>query len=93
MNVFLLIFFILLAIAGLIFKVDAGVFAGLGLATWQVIRLRINKTLNLVTILITTIMGSVYFYITDNTLFLILFIFIELYNLLGHISITRREES
>lgn len=84
MNWFLFILFLIISITGLIYKVDTGVFVGLGLLPWQVIRFRVSKNLNLVTIILTTIAGTVFFLYMDNWVLLVLFLIIELYNYWGH---------
>ena len=85
MNIFLLILFLILGISGLFYNVDTGVFVGFGLMPWQVIRLRISKKINIIAILISTIIGFIYFaFINRNWVFLALFLFIMLYNYWGH---------
>lgn len=84
MNLFLLIFFIIIGIAGLYFKVETGVFVGLGLIPWQVIRMKKSKKMNLLAIIITGIAGSIFFALIREWVLLGLFIFIEFYNYWGH---------
>ena len=85
MNVFLLIFFTAIGISGIMYKVDAGVFVGLSLIPWQIIRLKYSKKLNIIAIIVTAVMGSTYFmYVKNSWKLLLLFLFIELYNYWGH---------
>ena len=80
MDIFLMIFFTILGIVGLIYKVDAGVFVGLSLVPWELIKIGINQTLNLIVIIICGILGSIFFIMIDAWILLVLFIFIQLYN-------------
>ncbi len=85
MNVFLLILFTAIGLSGIIYEVDAGVFVGLSLIPWQIIRLRYSKKLNIIVIVITAVIGSTYFmYVKNSWKLLLLFLFIELYNYWGH---------
>lgn len=92
MNLIMLIFFILVGIAGLYYKVEAGVFISLGLIPWQILRMKINGRLNLIAIGVTGVVGSLFFiFIRDWTL-LFLFIFIEVYNYWGYLRTQKTEE-
>ncbi len=85
MNIFLLIFFLIIGIAGFVYQVNAGVFIGFSLIPWQVIRLKYSKKLNLIAILITAVTGSIYFiYLKGSWKLFVLFLFVELYNYWGH---------
>ncbi len=84
MNTVLLILFITVGISGMFYGVDTGVFVGLGLVPWQVMRLRISRKLNLAAIFVTGIAGLIYFGLSGNWKILILFIVIELYNYWGY---------
>jgi len=85
MNYFLLILFAGIGISGIFYKVDAGVFVGLSLLPWQIIRLRYSKKLNITAIIITAIVGSTYFmYVRKSWKLLLLFLFVELYNYWGN---------
>ena len=85
MHFFLLIFFGLLGIMGLHYKVDVGVFTGLGLLPWQVIRLKRGKNLNLLVLALCGILGSGYFIMVKGWKWLVVFILIILYNYWGHL--------
>ncbi|MFW5787046.1 MAG: hypothetical protein ACOCV3_02150 [Halanaerobiales bacterium] len=84
MDLFLLILFFTVGIAGLVFNSDVGVFIGMGLVPWQILKLRIGKRYNLIAIILTSIAGGIYFIIKGYWLLLLLFIFIEFYNLWGY---------
>jgi hypothetical protein len=86
-NFVLLIVFIIVGIAGLVFKVDSGVFIGLGLIPWQVLKIKIRKKIVLTSIIITTLLGCGYFIYNQKWLFTALFIFIQLYNYWGLLNI------
>lgn len=93
MNIFLLVFFMVIAILGLIYRVDTGVFVGLSLIPWQVIRLKLGEKINLAVIMITTVGGSIFFIYLQKWLLLLLFLGIESYNYWGHLrSLTEIEE-
>ncbi|MCC3145901.1 hypothetical protein LJ207_11300 [Halanaerobium sp. Z-7514] len=83
MNLFLLIIFIIIGIAGLTYNVDAGVFIGLGLIPWQVLKIKFKKKFVLTAIITTTLIGGGYFIYFQEWLILALFIFIQLYNYWG----------
>ena len=86
MNYFMLIFFSVVGSAGLVYNNEIGVFVGFGLIPWQIIGLRKSKTLNLIAIIITTIIGSGFFIYMGKWILMILFLFIEAYNYWGHIN-------
>ena len=92
LNIILLVFFTIVGLAGLIYKVDSGVFVGLSLIPWQLIRIKVNKLLNIGSIVITTIAGCIFFIYLKSWLLLILFLFIEIYNYWGYIRAKKREE-
>lgn len=75
MNLILVIFFIILGIAGLIFGVDAGVFIGFSLFPYQFSKMKINKSINNILIGIGSLIGSVYFLWSKNWLLFGLFLF------------------
>lgn len=83
MNTFFLILFLVIGVSGLIYHVDTGVFVGLGLVPWQVIRMKKSKKLNLIAIIITTIAGSIFFALYKKWDLFFLFLFIEGYNYWG----------
>jgi len=75
LNIILVVFFIILGIAGLFFGVDAGVFIGFSLFPYQFSKMRINKSINNILIGIGALIGSIYFIWTNNWLLLGLFLF------------------
>lgn len=84
MDAFLLVIFIIVGIAGLIFKVDSGVVVGLSLAPWQIIKLQIGKKISLYSIIFSTFIGSIYFISISRWLLLALYLLIEAYNYWGY---------
>ncbi len=89
MDFLLLIIFVLVGIAGLIFKVETGVFVGLGLFPWQILKLKMNKKLILTSIISAGIIGSIYFIMQGEWLIFALFIFIQSYNYWGFLNLDR----
>ncbi len=87
MDMFMLIFFSIVGTAGLIYNNEIGVFVGLGLVPWQIIKLQKSKKLNIIAISITSIIGVVFFIYIKQWILLFLFLFIEAYNYWGHINI------
>ena len=83
MNIFLLIIFAVVGIAGLVFNVDSGVFIGLGLIPWQVLKIKFRKKIVLTAIILTTLVGGGYFIYFEKWVITALFIFIQLYNYWG----------
>ncbi len=83
MNIFLLIIFTVVGIAGLVFNVDSGVFIGLGLIPWQVLKIKFRKKIVLTAIILTTLVGGGYFIYFEKWVITALFIFIQLYNYWG----------
>jgi len=83
MNIFLLIIFIIIGAAGLIYNVDSGVFIGFGLIPWQILKIKLKKNLVLSAIIITTLIGGGYFIYFRKWVITALFIFIQLYNYWG----------
>jgi len=83
MNIFLLIIFAVVGIAGLVFNVDSGVFIGLGLIPWQVLKIKFRKKIVLTAIILTTVVGGGYFIYFEKWVITALFIFIQLYNYWG----------
>lgn len=75
MNIILVIFFIVVGTAGLIFKVDAGVFIGFSLFPFQLSKMKISKSINNIFIVIGTLIGSIYFIWTTDWLLFGLFLF------------------
>ncbi len=83
MNILLLVIFTLVGIAGLVYKVDSGVFIGFGLIPWQILKIKLKKKWVLSAIIITTLIGGGYFIYLNKWLITALFIFIQLYNYWG----------
>jgi len=84
MDAFLLVIFIIVGIAGLIFQVEAGVFIGLSLAPWQIIKLELGKKISLYVIILSTIIGSIYFISISRWLLFLLYLLVESYNYWGY---------
>jgi hypothetical protein len=84
MDAFLLVIFIIVGFAGLIFQVDAGAFVGLSLAPWQIIKLDIGKKISLYAIILSTLIGGIYFIVISRWLLFLLFLLIEVYNYWGY---------
>ncbi|MCF8001333.1 MAG: hypothetical protein K9K76_05720 [Halanaerobiales bacterium] len=84
MDAFLLVIFIIVGLAGLIFQVDAGAFVGLSLAPWQIIKLDIGKKISLYAIILSTLIGGIYFIAISRWLLFLLFLLIEVYNYWGY---------
>lgn len=83
MNILLLVIFTLVGIAGLVYNVDSGVFIGLGLIPWQILKIKLKKKWVLSAIIITTLIGGGYFIYFNKWIITALFIFIQLYNYWG----------
>ncbi len=86
MDSFLLVIFIIVGLAGLIFQVEAGAFVGLSLAPWQIIKLDLGKKISLYAIIITTLIGSIYFISISRWLLFLLYLVIEAYNYWGYMN-------
>ena len=84
MHIFLFIFFFFLCTAGLIFKVDMGVFVGLCLTPWELIKIGVPQKLMLFLIIIAAGIGSVFFIYRGQWLLTGLFLLIQLYNIWGY---------
>jgi len=80
MDIFLGVLFFLVGSAGLAFKNNVGVFVGLGLLPWHMIKLLKGKTINQVIIIISALIGTVFFALQKEWLVMALFIFIQTYN-------------
>ncbi|ADO77711.1 hypothetical protein [Halanaerobium praevalens] len=87
MNLFLLIIFLIVGISGLIYNVDSGVFIGLGLIPWQILKIKIKRKFVLTAIIISSIIGLSYFIYNAKWLIAALFVFIQLYNYWGYLNI------
>ena len=83
MNILLLFIFAAVGFAGLFYNVDSGVFIGLGLIPWQVLKIKLRKSWVLAAIIITTVIGGGYFLYFKKWIITALFIFIQLYNYWG----------
>ena len=88
-NKILLLFFVFLSLIGLYFNVEMGVFVGLVFIPWQVLRINPGKKVHLFSIIITSLVGLIYFIYnlynkgwltSEGWLALGLFVFIEIYN-------------
>lgn len=88
MNLFLLIVFILVGAAGLFYNVDSGVFIGLGLIPWQILKINFKRKFVLTSIIISSLVGIAYFLYFSKWLIAALFVFIQLYNYWGYLNIT-----
>ena len=84
MDAFLLVIFIIVGIAGLIFKVEAGAFVGLSLAPWQIIKLDLGEKISLYAIIFSTIIGGIYLISISRWLLFLLFLLVEAYNYWGY---------
>lgn len=84
MDAFLLVIFLIVGLAGLIFKVDSGAFVGLSLAPWQIIKLDLGKKISLYAIILSTFIGGIYFISISRWLLFLLFLLIEAYNYWGY---------
>ena len=93
MTIFLLIFFGLLGVSGLIFKVDVGVFTGLGLLPWQVIKLKKGKNLTLLLLILSGGLGSIHFLRAGEWKWLVGFILIILYNYWGYSQTQKKQQA
>lgn len=87
MNLFLLIIFILVGVAGLFYNVDSGVFIGLGLIPWQILKIKMRRKFVLTAIILTSVAGLGYFIYYSKWLIAVLFVFIQLYNYWGYLNI------
>ncbi len=84
MDAFLLVIFIIVGVAGLIFQVEAGAFVGLSLAPWQIIKLNLGKKISLYAIVLSTLIGGIYFIAISRWLLFLLYLLIEVYNYWGY---------
>jgi len=75
LNLVLVVFFTILGIAGLVFRVDVGVFIGFSLFPYQFSKMKINRSINNILIGIGAFIGSVYFLWTKDWLLFGLFLF------------------
>lgn len=91
MNIFLAVLYFLIGIAGLVFKNNVGVFVGLSLFPWQMIKLLKGKTINLGVIIISGIIGAVFFALQKEWLIMALFLFIQTYNYLAYYKVSKDE--
>lgn len=84
MHIFLFIFFLALAAAGLIFQVDMGVFVGLSLTPWELIKIGIPQKLILFIIILSALTGSIFFLFRSQWILTGLFLLVQLYNGWGY---------
>ena len=83
MNLFLFILFLIIGIAGLVFKVDAGVFVGLSLMPWELIKMELEKKFIITAIVLTSLIGSIFFISRGQWQLFAFLILVELYNVWG----------
>ena len=84
MDLFLAVVFGIIGIAGLIFGNDIGVFIGLGLLPWQLIKVKLSDIIVLGVIIINFSAGIIYFFINNNWGFLIGYFVVMAYNYWGY---------
>lgn len=84
MDYILAIFFALIGVAGLIYSNEIGVFIGLGLLPWQLIKIKFPAKPVLVVIIISLLVGTIFLYQRANWVMLAGFIFIMIYNYWGY---------
>ncbi|MFO7815961.1 MAG: hypothetical protein R6V14_09605 [Halanaerobiales bacterium] len=84
MDALLLVIFIIVGLAGLIFQVETGAFVGLSLAPWQIIKLDLGKKISLYAIILSTFIGGIYFIAISKWLLFLLYLLIEAYNYWGY---------
>ena len=84
MNKCLFILFSLLGIAGLIFQVEAGVFVGAALVPWELIKMNVKDKFIIISLVLCTIIGIIYFIIFGFWYLLGLLVVVELYNIWGY---------
>ncbi|MFW6022961.1 MAG: hypothetical protein ACOCQW_05580 [Halanaerobiaceae bacterium] len=82
----------LISIAGLVFFNEAGIFVGLTLLPWQVIKLQKSDTINIIALVLSTAVGSIFLVLMKEWFLLILFLFIQLYNYWGHVNLFKTKE-
>ncbi len=85
MNYVLAVVFAFSGIGGLIYGVETGVFIGLGLLPWQLIRIGVSSQYYRVLTAICALAGVIFFVINNMWYWLLAFVFICLYNLWGYI--------
>ncbi|MEJ6949671.1 hypothetical protein [Natronospora cellulosivora (SeqCode)] len=91
LNIFLAVFFAIIAIAGLVFAVETGVFIGLALFPLQIIQATRNKKLSMFIIVIAFIPGVVFLYLSKEWLLLFFFLVLQSYNYWASINIKPKE--
>ncbi|MFW6287395.1 MAG: hypothetical protein ACOC2J_01430 [bacterium] len=74
MNLILVIFFVLVGIAGLVFQNNVGVFVGFALFPFQFSKMKKSEKANNIVLGIAAVLGSVYFILTKEWLLLALFL-------------------
>ena len=93
LDVFVAVFFALLGILALIYGVEIGVFVGLALFPWQIIKIKKNKNLSLIIIALCSISGITFLAIRQQWLFLLFFVFLQVYNYWGAINVVKEESN
>lgn len=93
LNILLLIFFTALAVVSLVFRVEMGVFVGLTFIPWQVLKADLGRKVHLTAIVVTSVVGIVFFLAQGSWAALGLFIFLELYNLWYYIGADAVDEN
>lgn len=88
MNLILLILFVIVGVAGLFYNVDTGVFIGLGLIPWQILKIKLRRKFVLTAIIVSSAAGLIYFIYYSKWLIAALFVFIQLYNYWGYLNIS-----
>lgn len=93
LDLFLAIFFFIIGITGLVFQNNAGVFAGLSLFPWQMIKLMKGKLHSFIIIIISGITGTIFFVLKKEWPLVLLFLFIQLYNYWGYLNIKKKRDN
>ncbi len=84
MDLFLAVGFLIIGVAGLVFGNDIGVFIGLGLLPWQLIKVKFSDIIVLGVIIITFSAGIIYFLMNNNWGFLLGYFLVMAYNYWGY---------
>ena len=84
MNKFLFVLFLLLGIAGLIFQVETGVFVGVALVPWELIKMNVQDKFIIFSLVLCTLIGAIYFIIFSFWYLLGLLVLVVLYNVWGY---------
>ncbi|MFW5998536.1 MAG: hypothetical protein ACOC4G_08950 [Bacillota bacterium] len=84
MHIFLFLLFLILGLAGLIYKVDTGVFVGFSLIPWELIKIGINRKLILAALTVCSLAGLIFFIMIKEWVLFLLFILVQFYNVWGY---------